>query len=176
MKPGHSIPKIQGLCNWSGSTVCPCVRVSLYVVEIVWLCNTADIIAANKIQRNLSCVVLLKDNWPCTLRCKTTTQTRSHFKVSDHLWIKHTEATCQSPWNGLETEQIKCAPSLTSARPCYTPTHSHMHRVCSDDNTPTDQWHKWQLPELSVITAYCLTCTSWLLLNFISSEQSVHCI
>lgn len=22
MKSGHSIPKIQGLCNWSGSTVC----------------------------------------------------------------------------------------------------------------------------------------------------------
>lgn len=24
MKSGHSIPKIQGLCNWSGSTVCLC--------------------------------------------------------------------------------------------------------------------------------------------------------
>lgn len=39
-------------------------------------------------------------------------------------------------WPG-NREQIKCAPTLTSARPCYTPTHAqtHMLTVCSDDNT-----------------------------------------
>lgn len=124
MKPGHSIPKIRGLCNWSGSTVCPCVRVSLCVVEMVWLCNRVDI-AANKIQWNFEPCCTVEGQFVEHTRMHACTHTRTGSKVSDHLWIIDTEAMCQSPWSGLETEQIRCAPNLTSTRPCYTHTHRH---------------------------------------------------
>lgn len=151
MKPGHSIPKIQGLCNCSGSTVCLCVRISLYVVEIVWLCNRVDIIAANKIQRNCGSIVLLKDNFTCTRRCTTNTQMLESLRpLVNKTYRSNMSKSLEWPGN---REQIKCALSLTSVRPCYTPTHAHMHTVYSDDNTPTDQWDKWQLPELKVATS-----------------------
>ena len=135
MKPGHSIPKIQGLCNWSGSTVCLCVSTSLYVVEMVRLCNRVDIMTANKFQRSFEpcCAV---EGW-------FIVQGRTHLKVSDHLWIIDTEAMCQSPWSGLETES-----RLNVHQPWPQPdrvTHPHRHtRSHAQDpqrwqHSPTDQ-------------------------------------
>ena len=61
MKPGHSIPKIQRLCNWSGSKLWLCVSVSLYVVEVVWLHNRVGITASYEIQKSFWALPL-KDN------------------------------------------------------------------------------------------------------------------
>lgn len=57
--------------------MCLCVSTSLYVVEMVRLCNRVDIMTANKFQRSFEpcCAV---EGW-------FIVQGRTHLKVSDHL-------------------------------------------------------------------------------------------
>lgn len=88
----------------------------------------------------------------CAVEGQFIVQGRTHLKVSDHLWIIDTEAMCQSPWSGLETES-----RLNVHQPWPQPdrvTHPHRHtRSHAEDlqrwqHSPTDQWDELQLPDL----------------------------
>lgn len=137
MKPGHSIPKIQGLCNWSGSTVCLCVSVSLYVVEMVWLCNRVDIITAYKIQKSF------EPRYAFEGQFNTNAAARTHLKDSGRSWIIDTEAMCQSPWSGLETESRLNVhqpwPQPDRVTHSHRHTRSHAHGLQWWQHSPTDQ-------------------------------------
>lgn len=153
MKQGHSIPKIQGLCNWSGSTVCPCVSVSLYVVEILWLCNKVDIIAAKKFWRILSHIVLQKDGVLCPhmhAYASAHTDTQSNTTVMNNRCRSDVSKSLEWPGN---REQIKCAPTLTSARPCYTPTHDQAHTIPRTQSAIMTALSLWPMRYAAVTTA-----------------------
>lgn len=149
MKRGHSIPKIQGLCNWSGSTACPCVSGSLYVVEILRLCNKVDIIAAKKISSEFWATLCCRRTVFCAHTC-THTDTNSKSTVVNNRYWSDVSKSLEWPGNRV---QIKCAPTLTSARPCYTPTHKQAHTIPRMQSAMMTTLSLWPMRYSAVTTA-----------------------
>lgn len=125
MKPGHSIPKIQGLCNWSGSTVCPC--------ESKFVCCRNCLIMQQGWYFSCRYNVVEFQSW-CAVDAK-----HAHAPNSLGPLVNYTEATCNSPWSGLQTESRLNVHQAWPQPDCVTHQHTYWHTCthtdCSDDNT-----------------------------------------